>query len=257
MSVGGGIIGGMTTIDWRELTHAYGSAEDIPGLFARLGGDDDAEVWEELWSALCHQGSVYDASWAALPQLTDIACGRAPGDPCQAVVLAGMIVVDSADPRRERYASEVAELLTAARGLVADPDLSASLFVYLLQSVLSFEAVDFWSEALEGVNREEYEVECPECEEGLYVAFGAFGTFVSAGDYVTGKGAGEAGTRGELTPAEPRELTGIGARLHGEAVARGQAEVARALTLVFGRGRCPSCAAGFEVAREIERLGAY
>ncbi len=253
--MGHGIIVPMTTIDWHGLTHAYGTAEDIPGLFQRLGGADDDEVWGELWSSLCHQGSVYDASWAALPHLTDIACGRAPGDRFQAVVLAGAIVVDTDDPGRARYAAEIAELLGVARASLDSGDLSAALFVHLLKSVLSFEGEEFWAETLEGVNSEEYEVECPGCEAGLFVAFGEFGTFVSEGDYVTGGGDGGDATRGELTPAAPDELTGIGARLHGEAVAHGQEEVARALTLVFGRGRCPSCDTEFAVAEEVERLG--
>lgn len=253
--MGGAIIVPMTTIDWHELTHAYGSAEDIPGLFQRLGGAEDDEVWQELWSSLCHQGSVYDASWAAVPRLTDIARGTAPGDRHQAVVLAGSIVVDTDDPRREEYASEIAELLGVARASVAEPGLSADLFVYLLAAVLSFEGEEFWAETLEGVNGEEYEVECPECEAGLFVAFGQFGTFVSVGDYVTGPAKESTAPRGELTPAAPGELTGIGARLHGAAVAHGQEAVARALTHVFGRGRCPACATEFEVARQIEELG--
>ena len=30
--------------------------------------------WVDLWSSLCHQGDVYEASYAALPHLVDIAC---------------------------------------------------------------------------------------------------------------------------------------------------------------------------------------
>ncbi|WP_280881686.1 hypothetical protein [Streptomyces pseudovenezuelae] len=242
----------MTTIDWHELTHAYGSAEDIPGLFARLGGTEDDDVWTALWSSLCHQGSVYDASWAALPQLTEIARGRAPGGPLQAVVMAGVIADDMDDPRRELYAREIDELLATARELLAGPDPTAPLFVNLLQSVLSFEGAGIWSEALAGVNSEEYEFECPECEESLYIAFGGYGTFVSVGDYVPGAGDQDPESRGKLTPAVPEQLSGMGARLHGEAVAHGQAEVARALTYVFGEARCPSCDTVFPVSQEVE-----
>jgi hypothetical protein len=55
-----------------------------------------------------------------------------------------------------------------------------------------------------------------------------------------------------LTPAVPERLSGIGARLHGEAVAHGQAEVARALTYVFGEARCPSCDTVLSVSQEVE-----
>jgi len=206
-----------------------------------------------LWSALCHQGSAYEASWAALPTLADIARGRAPGGPVQAVVLAGAITAYAEDPRRKGYEREIGELLAVGRGLLADPGIPSPPFVNLLQSLLAFEGAGVWSEALEGVNSEEYDVECPQCAEGLFVAFGRYGTFVSAGDYVTGPGAdGAAESRGELIPAHPDRLTGLGARLYGEAVRAGQSEVAEALTHVFGQGRCPSCDTVFAVAELVE-----
>ncbi|MCX5252376.1 hypothetical protein OG895_45930 [Streptomyces sp. NBC_00201] len=243
----------MTTIDWRELTHAFGSAADIPGLFALLGGSEDDVVWCDLWSALCHQGSVYDASWASLSTLADVARGRAPGEPFQAVILAGAITSYEADPRRELHGRAIGELRDAAREMLAVPGRPAPVFVNLLQSLLAFEGVGVWPEALAGVNSEEFELECPACEEGLYVAFGGYGTFVSAEDYVSGTDGQAAGDRGELTPMPVERLSALGARLHGEAASAGQTEVARALTYVFGEGRCPSCDTVFSVAQEVEK----
>jgi hypothetical protein len=57
---------------WTELTHAYGNASDIPALLARLDhatGDELKQAWFDLWSALCHQGDVYSASFAAVPHI--------------------------------------------------------------------------------------------------------------------------------------------------------------------------------------------
>ena len=59
---------------WAELTHAYGSAADIPPLLRQLrefpsATDYRAEPYFSLWSALCHQGTVYPASYAAVPHL--------------------------------------------------------------------------------------------------------------------------------------------------------------------------------------------
>jgi hypothetical protein len=34
----------------------------------------NSEPWFSLWSSLCHQGDVYDASYAAVPHLVEIAC---------------------------------------------------------------------------------------------------------------------------------------------------------------------------------------
>jgi hypothetical protein len=243
----------MTTIDWSGLTHAYGSAENIPGLFARLGGAEDDALWQELWGSLCHQGSVYDASWAAMPVLVDIALGRAPGGAIQAVTMAGLITTDPDEECRARYAREIGQLLDVARVLRADPTQDAHTFVYLQMAVLAFEDGGVWAEALEGVNSEEYDLECPECEDGLFVAFGSYGVFTSAGDYVTGAGKENVEGRTELVPATPDRLDGMSARLHGEAVEFGQTEVATALTYVFGKASCPSCEAVFTVSEEVEK----
>lgn len=64
---------------WSKLTHAYGSAQDIPDLLRALAPathqrvDYKEEPWFSLWSALCHQGDVFDASYAALPHIVKIA----------------------------------------------------------------------------------------------------------------------------------------------------------------------------------------
>jgi len=63
---------------WKDLTHAYGSAADIPTLLEQLKTASpqekyDSEPWFSLWSALCHQNDVYSASYAALPHIIAIA----------------------------------------------------------------------------------------------------------------------------------------------------------------------------------------
>ena len=60
--------------NWEELNHAYGSAGDIPALLAELAfypaeSSYEAEPWFSLWSALCHQGDIYSASFAAVPEI--------------------------------------------------------------------------------------------------------------------------------------------------------------------------------------------
>lgn len=62
---------------WSTLSDAYGASSGIPKLLAdaeKLPGDTDgdAEPYFSLWSALCHQGDVYSASYAAVPHLVRI-----------------------------------------------------------------------------------------------------------------------------------------------------------------------------------------
>jgi hypothetical protein len=67
---------------WSELTHAYGSARDIPELlvaarsFPNRKHDANEEPWFSLWSALAHQGDVYTASYAAAEHLALDAVNR-------------------------------------------------------------------------------------------------------------------------------------------------------------------------------------
>src|SRR6202051_1608870 len=64
---------------WSDLAHAYGPASDIPVFLRKMTHawrpkhDYRDEPWFTLWSSLCHQGDVYTASYAALPQIVQIA----------------------------------------------------------------------------------------------------------------------------------------------------------------------------------------
>ncbi len=64
--------------DWRSLRHAYGEASDIPDLLRQLALNAapksryDEEPWFTLWSSLCHQEDVYDASYATVPHIVTI-----------------------------------------------------------------------------------------------------------------------------------------------------------------------------------------
>jgi hypothetical protein len=62
---------------WSTLSDAYGVSSGIPKLLAHAeklpeGSGSNVEPYFSLWSALCHQGDVYSASYAALPHLVRI-----------------------------------------------------------------------------------------------------------------------------------------------------------------------------------------
>ena len=68
-----------TEREWSELTHAYGSAEDVPALLAQLNSPDEQAreaACSELFGNIWHQGTVYPATVKALPHL--IALFRSP-----------------------------------------------------------------------------------------------------------------------------------------------------------------------------------
>ena len=62
------------SIDWNDLSHAYGVAADIPALLEQTKSFPQetswqSEPWFSLWSALYHQGDIYSASIAAVPRI--------------------------------------------------------------------------------------------------------------------------------------------------------------------------------------------
>lgn len=58
-------------VQWHTLTHAYGTAEDVPALIRALYEGEEAaeEAVHELFGNIHHQGSVYEASAPAVPFL--------------------------------------------------------------------------------------------------------------------------------------------------------------------------------------------
>jgi hypothetical protein len=217
-------------------------SDDLPAAFARLGGEEDGRVWGELWDDLCHQGSVYDDSFRALPYLAAIATGRAPGAPLDAVLMAGLIVSAADEERTARYADGIAALLPVAHRLLDAATDDAPAFVYLLQCVLAFEGERVWSAGrLEGLFEQEYELECPACTSALFLAFGDPG-------HATADPAGAA-----LLPADPAALPPLPARLHRTATRAGHEAIARSLTHLFGRALCPFCGTTFTVSDEVSK----
>ncbi|MGW1963909.1 hypothetical protein ACWCPD_27195 [Streptomyces sp. NPDC001935] len=223
-------------------------SDDLAAAFARLGGEDDGQVWIELWDDLCHQGSVYADSFLALPHLAAVADGRAPGEPHEAVELAGLIASAADEEHSARYAGELAVLLPVADRLLDAAGEDAVVFVDLLQCLLAFEGERVWSAGLlEGLYQQEYEIECPECASELFIAFGDRGTFASAGDYVTTDPP-----TAPLLPADPADLAPLPARLHRTAAQAGHGDVARGILHLFGRATCPDCDDVFPVSEQVE-----
>ena len=83
---------------WRTLGHAYGVAEDIPSLLDALDACHPLPArWQDeplasLWQALCHQTSIFDASYAAVPHLIEIAARRPAVERAWVLHLVGSIV---------------------------------------------------------------------------------------------------------------------------------------------------------------------
>ena len=75
----------LDTIPWEQLTHAYGSAQDVPGLLRALRTappnqkGEDSPLWC-LFGNIWHQGTVYEATAFAVPFLIEAAEDRQTRD---------------------------------------------------------------------------------------------------------------------------------------------------------------------------------
>jgi hypothetical protein len=99
---------------WSDLTHAYGNAADIPPLLRAIAAHPSVSSptegpWFELWSALCHQGDVYSASFAAVPHIIDVASAN-PDRACFDFFLMPAAI----DVARHQHAVSVPEPLSDA-----------------------------------------------------------------------------------------------------------------------------------------------
>ena len=67
---------GLDAVPWHDLHHAYGRADDVPGLIRDLAVGSETvreRAVDQLFGSLDHQGTVYEASAFAVPFLAHIA----------------------------------------------------------------------------------------------------------------------------------------------------------------------------------------
>ncbi|MGW3585737.1 HEAT repeat domain-containing protein [Streptomyces rubiginosohelvolus] len=63
---------GIDEVDWASMEHAYGPADDVPGLLRGLASADPAEreaALDGMYGAVHHQGDVYACTLACIPFL--------------------------------------------------------------------------------------------------------------------------------------------------------------------------------------------
>jgi hypothetical protein len=89
-----------------------------------------AVPWDDLWSRLCHQGTVYSASYAAVPTLARMSLQHTPSGYIAALQLAAAIIASNDGPSaagpwtprpRSEDAASSASGWSQATGSIAGP----------------------------------------------------------------------------------------------------------------------------------------
>lgn len=92
---------GMDEVDWASLRHAYGSAEDVPGLLRGLASTDPVEretALDQMYGAVHHQGDVYDSTLACVPFLLALVASAQVADRAGIVELVVSIGAEAEGP---------------------------------------------------------------------------------------------------------------------------------------------------------------
>ena len=237
--------------DWALLKHAYGEAEDIPDLLAALSPDPKAPVWDPLWSRLCHQGTVYSASFAALPVLLATASGWAPAERVMVLCLAasivsGRTVTGDQEGLRTEYQPIRESLETLAREALRTPALSDTEFIYMAQAVLAFRGDVLWGDHLDGLSNGEFQGRCLTCGHDLYLVIGEDGFFTTAEEWVKRPDT----RRHAIEPADA--LSDVADWLHAEALQGSRQALASWMRHLFGSTVCPVCGTRLSVEMAIK-----
>jgi len=235
-------------IDWADLQCAYGSAERVPELLGRAedAGADFGPAWDDLWSYLCHQGTVYSASYAALPLLAAMCLRQEPRGymvPLQMVgsILASNDAPEGAEEMRDQYAKDVGELRVIAERCVklADDD---GEFIYGLETLAAFEGRGVWSRTLSYLADGEVPLDCIVCGEDLLVQIEEVPATVTCWD----------GSQAPTTAKPAEDLGPMEERLISLAHANNRPLVAAKLRQMFGTVICPECHAEFPIGRAFD-----
>ncbi|TDT29067.1 hypothetical protein CLV29_3160 [Naumannella halotolerans] len=198
--------------------------------------DDSGPVWDELWSHLCHQGTVASASYAAIGALTDICLQQRPRGYIAPLQLVGAIVAAEDGPEdpaqvRRRYARELAELAELAEQCLPLSATDAD-FLYGLETWMALAHGGPWSRCLGVLGEGEALLDCPNCRRLLVLR--------TEDEPVTLAPWEGPGTPTVVDPVADPEGPGE-AQLIRLATVNGRRGVAAMLRYAFGSADCSAC----------------
>jgi hypothetical protein len=239
--------------DWTSLRDAYGEASKVPKLLSQLSTDPGHAVWHEVWSRLCHQGTVYSASFAALPLLLEWAETVPPEKRSTVLVLAGAItssrdVVSGSEARPVALAATSKRFEALAVETLAEPRLSSSDFIHVAQAALAFRQEPVWGEVLDQFNDGEFKGLCGSCGSDLYLVVGQHGFFATNYDW-----ASPLTKRAPISASPVQSLGDVGRWLYGQAVGGKQVQIANWTLHLFGTTECPACGKSIRVADAVKQ----
>lgn len=242
---------------WGALSHAYRDATNVPAMLRDLQrGASSAwrEAWDGVWSSLCHQGTVYSATYAAIPHIVALAADTSVSNPRHAdyLIFVGAVATSSdaaamPDDLRTDYSAALMRAEPLVVAALESKPTSVAIVVYLLQAMAALHGCTRTAEIIDGFVDGEFIPRCPaeQCGVEMYVSIDGARMFATLEDPATE----EVGERVEIVPPSRPSDAEAGAwnddavlpllvELAGRA---GHRELAAKLALWDGTIRCPKC----------------
>jgi hypothetical protein len=234
---------------WSDLEHAYGTASDVPAMLRRIStGDGDAV--NELFGSVCHQGSIYSASYAVVAHL--IIAAKAVTDPnlrAEILILVGSIRASRDDRSKVQPAPDIQrsyrEALPEALELAIatlNADLEPYTAVHLLQAAAALKGYGTLGRVLAGLVDEDFDPTCQGCGKDLYVWPDDDGLAVTVDLMFLPTTKRTPVTRGPDPSSESRQAYEWLTQVGGSSALD---EVGERLPFLFGVATCPACSRSF------------
>ncbi len=274
-------------IDWSNINDIFGSAEDIPELLKELETTQDSEVLYELWDRLCHQGSVCEASFVALPYLVKIAEQWQPDERLLILSLAVSIIsgedienlarpgkdntnpttktrIDLDSPMRNHYLEEITTLLRLNKECLQLPNLSDTDFTYLLSNLIVLNGYVLWQNIFEyfALSSWGYIGYCTACNTEIEIGADDNDCAIAQIEIETDDNLNikslhypkklKTKKRTIIEPIKVEFLTGIPRSLYQISKDKGFDSVAQKVRYMLGKGVCPKCENKFQVPKLLQ-----
>jgi hypothetical protein len=174
---------------WSRLQTTYGDGRRVARLLSAAAGGAPVEDWyDDLFQELCHQYTVSEAAYAALPHLVRLATQSEMAGK-HLLVLIGACYAAAQVPGARPVPEDLEEAWhSAARAAIplvgkalAEPALSESDLRYLLFSIAALHGYQALAYAIEGLDTE---IACPNC--GLLIDPMASGLNMSSSSEANG-----------------------------------------------------------------------
>jgi hypothetical protein len=174
--------------EWARLRHAYGSARDVPGMIRDLvEGKDDP--WDRLWGALCHQGSVTPASFAAVPHLVALAERQPAKEQFMFWTFVGAVAADGGNDGRGlpdhlgiAYVKALERAVPLIHQLLMSRQSDETDAIYLLQSLAAMRGTGHAGSRLDCLVDNELQGNCPGCDAVLFLEIVDEGVYATLSD---------------------------------------------------------------------------